>query len=61
MDKKKALKDAGAHYIRGLGWYFNVSSKWEVEEDDSCARFLGANAKDAYIEMCEIDAQMDGR
>lgn len=60
-DKKKALKDAGAHYIRGYGWYFNISSKWEIEEDDSSALFLGANFKDAFIEMCEINALEDAQ
>lgn len=60
-DKKKALKDAGAHYIKGMGWYFNATTKWEIEEDDSSARFLGPNADVAYVSMCEWDAQEDAQ
>ena len=59
--KKQALQNAGAHYIKGMGWYFNASTKWEVEEDDSSARFLGANVDDAYNEMREMDAQAEAQ
>lgn len=54
-EKIARLKAAGANYIIGMGWYLFASSAAQVLADDSHARFLGRNYKNAVDELEELD------